>query len=108
MTGHIGFGLRGRRMREIVLDARGWTKPADLYDAFFQAVGAPQWHGRNFNALRDSISGGRINQIEVPYCIRVKNFSAMSEEVKDLATDFVSLIKELRDADCPVNILVED
>lgn len=95
-------------MREIVLDARGWTKPEDLYDAFFETVGAPKWHGRNFNALRDSISGGGINQIEVPYCIRVKNFSAMSEEVKDLGSDFVSFIKELRYAGCPINILVED
>jgi RNAse (barnase) inhibitor barstar len=95
-------------MQEILLDASGWTKPEDLYHAFFQAVGAPQWHGRNFNALRDSIAGGRINKIEVPYRIRVKNFSAMGEEVKGFGSDFVSFVKELRDSGCPIDIVVQD
>jgi len=76
-------------MQEIVTDGGNWTEQDDVYDAFFKAVGAPSWHGRNFNALRDSICGGRINRIEVPYLIRRKNFASIGSEAKSMATNFV-------------------
>jgi RNAse (barnase) inhibitor barstar len=95
-------------MREITIDARNWIGPNDLYDAFFEAVGAPPWHGRNFNALRDSIGVGGINRIEVPYFIRIKNYSSMGEGATSIAGDFVMLIKELRQAGCRVDIAVTD
>lgn len=38
----------------------------DIYDSFFRAVGAPDGHGRNFNALAASIAKGSINAVEVP------------------------------------------
>jgi RNAse (barnase) inhibitor barstar len=60
-------------MRELVLDAREWTTQDDVYDSFFRAVGAPDWHGRNLDALNDSIAGRQINAIEVPYLIVIKN-----------------------------------
>jgi RNAse (barnase) inhibitor barstar len=58
-------------MRELVLNG------ADVYDAFFRAVGAPEWYGRNLDALADSIRGGSINQVEVPYRL-------VSEATKEL------------------------
>ncbi len=45
----------------------------DFYDAFFAAVGAPIWHGRNRDALNDSISTGGINEVEIPYRLEVVN-----------------------------------
>lgn len=95
-------------MQEIRLDARNWTKPDDLYDAFFEAVGAPEWHGRNFNALHDSILVGQINQLEVPYLIRIKNSSSMGEGAKSVVRDFVKFIQELHGSGCPVDITVEN
>jgi RNAse (barnase) inhibitor barstar len=53
-------------MVELVLDGSEWKTKDDVYNAFFRAVGAPEWHGRNLDALADSISGGSINQVEVP------------------------------------------
>ena len=35
------------RMRQLVLNGADWTTKDDVYDAFFRAVGAPEWHGRN-------------------------------------------------------------
>jgi hypothetical protein len=52
-------------MRTIELDGSTWKTRDDFYAAFFKAVGAPERHGRNFNALRDSIVIGRINQISL-------------------------------------------
>ena len=61
-------------MTELILEGTSWTTDDDVYDAFFGAVGAPEWHGRNFNALRDSISTGSINKVEVPYRLVIKNY----------------------------------
>lgn len=49
------------------LEAATWKTSDDVYDALFAAVGAPTWHGRNFDALNDSIVTGDINCVEVPY-----------------------------------------
>ncbi len=95
-------------MREIVLDGKGWSTPDDVYDAFFEAVGAPGWHGRNFNALHDSIATGQINKIEVPYLVRIENYASIGTGARKMAADFVQLIKELREAKCPVDIVVEN
>jgi hypothetical protein len=83
-------------MRELVLDGSGWSKPDDLYEAFFRAVGAPPWHGRNFNALIDSIGTGQINEIEVPYCIVIRNYDRIGLGAVKAAADFVSLIGEIK------------
>src|ERR1700758_165329 len=47
-------------MRELILNGADWATRDDVYDAFFRAVGAPEWHGRNLDALADSIRGGSI------------------------------------------------
>jgi RNAse (barnase) inhibitor barstar len=54
-------------MKELILNGASWRTRDNVYDAFFQAVGAPEWHGRNIDALRDSIATGSINAVEVPY-----------------------------------------
>ena len=95
-------------MREIVMDGKDWNVPDDVYDSFFGAVGAPAWHGRNFNALRDSIAVGDINKIEVPYIIIMRNYGSIGSGAKQLATEFVQLVKELHDSGCPVDIRVEN
>ena len=46
--------------KELTLDGAAWTSNDDVYDAFFHAVGAPDWHGRNCDAL----ATGSINQVE--------------------------------------------
>src|ERR1700744_2971866 len=91
-------------MRELLLDGCGWKISDDVYSAFFAAVNAPSWHGRNFNALVDSIETGDINAIEVPYRIVFKNFDLIQEEAKRTATDFVDLILEIAERGCPVEI----
>jgi RNAse (barnase) inhibitor barstar len=95
-------------MRELVLDGRGWQTRDQVYDAFFAAVGAPVWHGRNFNALRDSIATGSINDVEVPYCVVISNFDLISGEALQMATDFADLLRELTASGCPVEIQLRD
>jgi len=95
-------------MKEIILDGKDWDEVDDVYDAFFAAAGAPSWHGRNFNALHDSIVVGQINKVEVPYLIKIKNFGLIGSGAKGMAADFVQLIKDLRESGCPVDIETEN
>ena len=89
------------------MDAETWKQQDDLYNSFFNAVGAPAWHGRNFNALRDSIKTGGINAAAVPYRLVVKNFDKVGDGAKQIAADFIDLIHELAAEGCPVDIKVE-
>jgi RNAse (barnase) inhibitor barstar len=91
-------------MKNLILDGTNWKTKDDFYDAFFKAVGAPNWHGRNFNALRDSIIAGQINEIELPYTIQISGLDTMPEEVRGLVKDFCSLIKEFHSKGYEVDI----
>lgn len=94
-------------MKDLILNGARWSTRDDVYDAFFRAVGAPEWHGRNFDALRDSIAGASINQVEVPYRLVIKNYDKISGEAKGMADEFVDLIHELAAEECPVEVLAE-
>ncbi len=58
-----------------------------MYLSFFAVVGAPDWHGRNFNAIRDSIGTGDINQIETPYRLEFQNYGSVDTAVKEIRVD---------------------
>ena len=95
-------------MKELTLDGAGWTTNDDVYSAFFLAVGAPEWHGRNFNALNDSIASGSINEVEVPYRLVLKNYDLISGEAKKMTDDFVDLIHEIAARGCPVEVRLDN
>jgi RNAse (barnase) inhibitor barstar len=91
-------------MKELILNGAEWKNQDDAYDSFFRAVGAPEWHGRNFNALRDSIATGSINTIEVPYRLVILNYDKIAPAARQMAGDFVDLIHELATKGCPVEV----
>ena len=99
---------QSENVRELILDARNWRTADDFYDSFFEAVGAPAWHGRNFDALHDSIVTGDINQIEVPYRIRIREFSQMGPAAHQVANQFVTLIQRFERTGCPVSVTLEN
>jgi hypothetical protein len=65
----------------MALDASSWKTVSDFYDALLLAVGAPAWHGRNINALIDSMVFGGINAVEPPYEVRIINTAELSEPI---------------------------
>ena len=79
----------------------------DVYNALFRAVGAPVWHGRNFDALNDSIAGGSINEVEVPYRLVFKNYDLIGGEAKKMTDDLIDLIHEIASRGCPVEVRVD-
>lgn len=92
----------------MVLDASSWTTANDFYDSFFLAVGAPDWHGRNLDALNDSIATGDINQIEVPYRIVIENLSQAEPEARTATGRIIELIHQLEAEGCPVAVIVRE
>ena len=106
----LGFGRSIENLsnvREIALDAADWSSRDDFYSAFFQAVGAPAWHGRNFDALVDSIQTGSVNQIEVPYKIVVQNSDSKNPEIRGIVGDFADLVRHMQANGCPVSLTVD-
>jgi RNAse (barnase) inhibitor barstar len=95
-------------MRELVLDAATWQSENDFYDAFFHAVGAPSWYGRNLNALNDSIGAGEINEIEVPYRLIVRNVDGAGQEAKAIVGWFKEVNCQLVETGCPVELCIKE
>jgi hypothetical protein len=75
-------------MRTIELSAAAWETQDDFVHALKVAIGAPDWHGSNCVAFRDSMIGGRINKLIPPYVIKVVNAERLSHELIDLITIF--------------------
>ena len=90
------------------MDAATWNSKDDVYDAFFNVVGAPSWHGRNFDALNDSIANGQINEVEVPYRLVIVNFDLIGAGAKKMASDFVALVREIAARGVPIEIVVQN
>jgi RNAse (barnase) inhibitor barstar len=96
------------KVADLILDATSWKTRDDVYDCFFRAVGAPSWHGRNFDALEDSIITGSINKIEIPYRLIVRNLNSASSEAKKFADQFFDLFDEFASKGYPVNVTILD
>jgi hypothetical protein len=81
-------------VRVIELDGECWADVPDAIEELLKALAAPDWHGRNMNALIDSIAVGSINGIEPPYEIRVHGARRMSSEVRLFLDDLARYVEE--------------
>ncbi|HYM31117.1 MAG TPA: barstar family protein, partial [Candidatus Cybelea sp.] len=82
-------------MKIIDMDGSAWNSVADFYDVILPALGAPKWHGRNLDALNDSISGNDINEVRLPYTIRIRGAANMNATARAMVERFRELILEL-------------
>ena len=93
-------------MEAIELDGATWAEVGDFYAAYFAAVGAPDWHGRNLDALWDSLTGGDINERNPPLQIRILRTAQMSKEAREIVGRFEKLVQQARNTGVPVQIEV--
>jgi RNAse (barnase) inhibitor barstar len=70
-------------MQIIELDASDWRREEHFYEALLPRLGAPAWHGRNLNAVEDSIFSGDINKVEPPFQIKVVGVEHLSSKMKN-------------------------
>ena len=90
---------------ELVISAAEWTMADDFYADFLAAVGAPSWHGRNFDALWDSIVTGSISRTEPPYRVRITGVDKTPEGCREMIDKFTALIEEARAQGTPVEVV---
>ena len=67
-------------MKRIRLDASKWSSPDDFYEDLLPQLGSPPWHGRNLDALFDSLGGG-VNEIDPPFQIDVYGSKELGPEM---------------------------
>lgn len=72
----------GTSLEIIRLDASDWAGVQDFYDAVLPALGAPDWHGTNVNALVESMVQGDINKVEPPFRIEILNSECCSADIR--------------------------
>jgi RNAse (barnase) inhibitor barstar len=82
---------------EIHLDGRSWQSADDFYVAYLRAVGAPEWHGHNRDALWDSLTGGDINQRNPPLRIHITGLDEMGLDARQMTERFATLVKQASD-----------
>jgi hypothetical protein len=82
----------------IQLDACNWREPSDFYDAILNALGTPNWHGRNPLALMDTmISGmGEAHDLKPPYRVEILNSTHLPPAVRDHILGVISLFYRVR------------
>ncbi|UPK03405.1 barstar family protein [Bradyrhizobium sp. 170] len=83
-------------MKEIALDASAWRDRNDFYDALLPALGAPGWHGRNLDALNDSIGADDISAIRLPFRIKITNAASAPADLQQYLFKFADLLTDLR------------
>lgn len=93
-------------MRDVVIDTSGWLSGADFMDGVLRALRAPEWHGPNWNALRDSIIVGDINDVEPPYRFCLIGDSPPPAELRQWICDLVAMVQEARDRGRDIEITV--
>lgn len=72
-------------MTVIHLNGLEWRSPADFYSALLPKLGAPDWHGRNLDALYDSMSGN-VHCLKPPFTIEVRETAGLSPDMKAYLT----------------------
>jgi|HubBroStandDraft_1064217.scaffolds.fasta_scaffold133615_3 RNAse (barnase) inhibitor barstar len=82
-------------MKEIRLDASKWQTRDDFYDALLPALGAPAWHGRNLDALTDSISSDEINEVRLPFRFLLVATDTAPLELRSYLKEFADLVADL-------------
>ena len=70
-------------------------------------LGAPEWHGHNFDAVIDSIGCCGINAVDVPYQINIHQGQSTSPAVQEFLGKFAKIISFLNSNGCPVDLAME-
>jgi RNAse (barnase) inhibitor barstar len=79
----------------IKLDGSSWETKEDFYSGLLLALGAPEWHGHNLDALDESLRDGAINRINPPLSITFFGSQKMGAEAIQMARQFVDLCDDL-------------
>lgn len=78
---------------EIQIDLLELKDELGLINRILQDVGAPVWHGKNINALVDSLVYGNINRIDSDLRLVIYNKTLASKSLVDLVINLQSALQ---------------
>ena len=79
----------------ITLDARGWQEFRDIYAALLPALGAPDWHGPNLDAVYDALVAGHY-RVAPPFVVTIREVDAASAAVRAYLPRLVTVFDDAR------------
>ena len=92
---------------EIIINWKDIESEDRFFEVFLPQVSAPEWHGRNLNALGDSIVTGDVNGIEPPYTIINKNINSVSGSLKEFQEKVFEVFQEAIDEKQEIKVVSE-
>ncbi|HEY3131072.1 MAG TPA: hypothetical protein VGL91_16575 [Acidobacteriota bacterium] len=94
-------------MREIILEGTEWKNEKDFYDAFFRSFDSSVSGQYDLEAVDRSISQAYAKGIVLPYIVRIKGITSMSDEARETVKQFCEFIKELQKKGYQVDVSCE-
>lgn len=82
-------------MTEITLDAAAWQDFRDIYAALLPALGAPDWHGPNLDAVYDALVAGHY-RVAPPLTVIVREVARSSDAVRAYLPRLVTVFNDAR------------
>ena len=82
-------------MKVVRLNASGWETAEDFYSALLPQLGAPAWHGRNLDALNDSLYGG-INKVGPPFRVQIEGAENLRPEMSQFLSKIAAVFDDVR------------
>ena len=79
---------------EIVIDWSTFSSQKAFYAYFLATIEAPDWHGKNLDALQDSMVNGGINGVAPPYIITNLNVSLTPQPMQTFMRSVLSVFAD--------------
>lgn len=76
---------------ELEIDWEKIRDENDFYDLFLSQVSAPDWHGRNLDALNDSVVSGGIVNSGPPFNVTHINCSKAPKSIREFQESVISI-----------------
>jgi RNAse (barnase) inhibitor barstar len=104
-------------LQRIELDASGWVSEDHLWNALLAGLGAPDWHGRNYDALWETVTEvarypstreSLINRVQPPFQIVVRNAASVPSPISRRLHEIAALLAEAHEEfDLRVGLIAE-
>jgi RNAse (barnase) inhibitor barstar len=84
-------------MMVICLDSTHWQIPDDFYSALLPELGAPSWHGKNLDALDESLGADDINEVKPPFAVEINGTSQLSPPMREFLAEVVHVFNDAQE-----------
>jgi RNAse (barnase) inhibitor barstar len=89
------------------VDGSRWRSVDDVYNGLLSGLKAPEWHGRNLDALWDSLSSDQINGVRAPFEAHITSAAGWTQEIEDIVSQISALFADARQGGVDISMTVD-